>query len=228
MEFNLGVFDRTTVLNVDSRINNCGPLCAKLHKLGATNIRTFVVGDGCALPASAYNRINTQPSKAWNDGPFAKLHRSYNAFKSYQEIIQTAKDDGLKNILLLEDDVEFLPNFDAVFDRSYSILDMLQLNWNILYLGGNHTWAITEEISHNLLRVQGTVCWHAVAINASLFDTILGWEADRPIDDKAKELHNSKTYALWPNCAIQSPGFSSVEGKFRDYSEFWGNKGTSK
>jgi GR25 family glycosyltransferase involved in LPS biosynthesis len=225
MQYDLGYFDRCVVLNVDKRIERQASLRANLERLGAKDIRFFIVGDGQLLPLKEYDRINLPTSEAWVRGPFAALSNSYNAFLSYQDIIKQAKEDGLKNICLFEDDVEFKDNFDAVFNRGVSLIEMLQLKWNMLYLGANHTWAKTEEIAHNLLRVNGSVCWHAIAINAKVFDKILAWEPDRPIDDKAKELHNSSTYALWPNCAIQQPGFSNVEGKYRDYSEFWSNKG---
>lgn len=183
----------------------------------------FTVGKG--KENLAYSRIDSDDvSILWKSGQFANLPNSFHAFESYQNIINHARHDSIDKLLLLEDDVDFTPNFAEVFS---SAISQCPKDWDMLYLGANHTWSPTFGVSENVLRLSGSVCWHAVALRHTIFNTILGWSADRPIDKMAADSLHTKydCYAVWPNIAIQKPSFSNVEGRERDYSEFWKNKG---
>lgn len=214
---NLGYFDKVVVLNVDKRICEQERLNKDVKSLGGSPVY-FIVGDG-KVNNQTYDRINIEPSQEWMNGPFKRLRNSYNAFLSYQDIIKDAKEKNLNNICLLEDDVEFRCNAEVLMSIN---LNILHDKWDLLYLGANHTWAKTKKVAPNLLQIDGSVCWHAIALNKTVFDEILSWKPDRPIDDKAKELHKKyRCYAIWPSIAVQRPGFSNVEGRFVDYSKYW-------
>lgn len=224
---NLSYFDKTVVLNVDKRYKSQEYISSELNRHGVKNLSFFVVGDGQILEKDKYDKVNEQPSTAWLNGGFSKLHNSYNAFLSYKDIIKQAKSEGVKNLLLFEDDIEFRANSEALLHITLNmfIKNMLPA-FDLLYLGANHTWAKTKIITPNILQVFGSVCWHAIAVNERLFDEILTWPIEKPIDDKAKELHwKYNCYAIWPSIVIQKPGFSNVEGRFVDYSQYWSNIG---
>ena len=224
------LFDEAVVLNVDTRPEDYERIHDTLRSAGYENpISSFIVGKGELLAPSQYDRIDEPTvSDAWRLGGFGQLPNSYHAFKAYQTIIGRMRAKGVRSVLLLEDDCTFDEEyFVCRTQRIEYLLDLLKIDWDMLYLGANHTWAPTQEISTNLLKLNGSVCWHAVGLKNTIFDTILSWQADRPIDSKAAlELHPVfDCYAVWPNVAFQRPGYSSVEGKFRDYSEYWDNKG---
>lgn len=221
------LFEECVVLNVDKRIDEFPRIKNDLRNLGYTNpISSFVVGKGELLPYQDYDRIDEEKvSSEWLSGNFAKLPNSYHAFKSYQAIIGRLKNKGVKSVLLLEDDCIFVPGAEQVLTAADS--ELCNIQWDMLYLGANHTWANTWNISKHIMKINGSVCWHAVGLKHTVFDTILSWVPNKPIDTlAAQELHYQfKCYSIWPSVAIQEPGYSNVEGRNRDYSEFWSNKG---
>jgi hypothetical protein len=223
------LFEEVVVLNVDKRPSEFTRIYDTLKEFGYQYpISRFMVGKGELLPTQFYSRIDEpNVSREWAAGQFSQLPNSYHAFRAYQTIISQLRSRNVKSVLLLEDDCVFTERAVCRSTRIEYLMPLLKLNWDMLYLGANHTWAPTEQISTNLLKLNGSVCWHAVGLKDTVFDTILSWSADRPIDLKAaQELHPQfNCYAIWPSIAIQKPGYSSVEGKVRDYSEYWDNKG---
>lgn len=210
--------DKVVVLNVDRRIQN-QPRFKDflLPRLKHDNLEFFVVGKGKILPEDEYNMIDGKyPPMTWRG-----FYNSYFAHLAFQEIIRRAKLNNIQNLLILEDDAEFTDQFDEVNERANVPA------YGALYLGANHTWALTQEVNEYVLKLNGSLCWHAVVLNNSVFDEIIRWQPTEPIDGKAAKILHKKydCYALWPSVVVQEPGFSMVEGRMRDYSEFWSNKG---
>jgi hypothetical protein len=223
------LFDEIVVLNVDRRAKEFARIEQMVHDVGWTrNINRFVVGKGDVLPEDEYSRIDEAgTSNKWNDNGFSHLPNSYHAFKSFQAIVGKAYTDKLNSILILEDDCQFTPNFKEVLEKAEEGIANAA-PWDMLYLGANHTWNTTEELSNNLLKLSGSLCWHAVGLSKNVFPTILTWQADKPIDLKAQMLHRyCNCYAVWPSIATQKPGYSYVEGRDRNYDEFFESKGTN-
>lgn len=161
----------------------------------------------------------------WKNGPFGKLENSYCAFLAFKWIINDAIKNNYQKIMILEDDFEFTDDFDNILNRARE--QSKNIDWDMLYFGANHTWSPTKQISPNLLKIYGSLCWHAVALKNTVFSEILSWIPDEPIDKKAADiLHNKfNCYAIWPSIILQKAGYSNVEGKTRDYSEFFTSKG---
>ena len=223
------MIEKIVVLNVDKRYEEFDRIKNDLiNRYYKGKIERFLVGKGNIRPKEEYGRIDEErTSDLWHRGAFANLPNSYHAFKSFQAIISKALVDGNNNVLILEDDAKFT-NIDDFTETFNNAIEQIQgTECDLLYLGANHTWAKTKEINKNLLKLNGSVCWHAVWINKPLFKNILTWTADRPIDLKAAQsLHDEyNCFAVWPTIITQKPGFSEVEQKYRDYSEFWNNKG---
>ncbi len=130
----------------------------------------------------------------------------------------------MKSLLLLEDDVTFLPNFAEVFPKAKEQLDP---NWEMFYLGANHTFRPTIEVSPNILQLNGSGCWHAVALRYTIFDAILSLPILGPIDGMVGDYLHPKhlCYACWPNVAWVIPGFSHCEGIEVSYAHYKDNKG---
>lgn len=223
------LFDEIFVLNVDRRAKEFTRIESMVHDAGWTrSINRFIVGKGEVLPEDEYSRIDDAgPSRKWCESGYANLPNSYHAFKAFQAIITKAYGMGLRTILLLEDDAQFTPNFKEVLEKAGEESCSVP-QWDMLYLGANHTWNRTVEVSPHLLRLFGSLCWHAVGLKCSVFPTIINWTPDKPIDLKAQELHNQfNCYSVWPSIATQRPGYSYVEGRERNYDEFFISKGTN-
>jgi len=218
----LADFDRVVILSIDRRQSLWPELELQLTAAGIKNFSRFVAGDGKLLPASFYNHIDPDSVPS----AFSGFANSYKAFLCFQRIIHSAHAAGADNVLIFEDDAELTTNANAIFEKTAADLIRLGLDWDLLYLGANHSWATTYQLTPNLLRLAGSFCFHAIAIHRTVFDQILSWSPQFPIDLMAGRVHmRNRSFATWPSIAIQKPGFSHVEGRERDYSEYWACQG---
>lgn len=92
---------------------------------------------------------------------------------SHRAIIEDARQRGLQNIFVFEDDVIF---HDRIMERMPSVIEKLATtDWDVLYLGGY----LREEAPTNLPKgtvlrgCKGITCTHAVAYNERVFDRLL-------------------------------------------------------
>jgi len=86
-------------------------------------------------------------------------------FEAHIGAIKYAKERGLKNVMILEDDAE-IKNVDILNNLSQQFPD----HWHMLYLGG----ILTNYIFRLDNWVRGTIwCNHAYIVNSNMFDVIL-------------------------------------------------------
>lgn len=94
---------------------------------------------------------------------------------SHREIIKICNNENVKNVLVLEDDVEF--HNDPIKNLSLSINELKNIDWDIFYLGMNVTdekfKEPLERITPNLLKIKSALTTHAIAYNSSAFKPIL-------------------------------------------------------
>jgi GR25 family glycosyltransferase involved in LPS biosynthesis len=223
------MFQRIECLSLDKRIDEQERITAEFSAYGM-KVNFFVAGEGKLLLPEQYNHIDIPaPANRYGYTSWVDRPNSYNAFLCFKKIVQRAKDDNLENILICEDDVSLTPLFGKVFPKVVNELERHKI-WNMLYLGANHTWAKTEEVSPHLLRLKGgTVCWHCVALHKSIFDTILSLPLVSPIDAVCAQLVQPHyvCFAAWPTIAIQRPCHSYCEDKFVDYQHYFYHKGNT-
>jgi hypothetical protein len=81
---------------------------------------------------------------------------------SHRSIIQTAKNKNLKNVLILEDDVEWL-NFEDGYKK---LEELIQLQWNVILLVG---WYVTYDFP----RIFGSRNAGGYLVNSSYYDILL-------------------------------------------------------
>lgn len=67
---------------------------------------------------------------------------------SHRKIVESAKQSGLKNILVFEDDVKILET--NIADIHNSLSDLARLDWDIFYLGATYLWEL-KAVSSNLV-----------------------------------------------------------------------------
>lgn len=139
---------------------------------------------------------------------------------SHLECIRYAQKNKLRNVLILEDDVEFHPDVQDLFSQAVSELPN---DWDMLYLGGNTNGALNALLpfSDRLRRVNYLLCCHAYAINETAYQVILN-EAEHPsamiIDVICADIQpRIKCFKIDPNIAWQSAGFSDIEHHKVDY-----------
>ena len=138
------------------------------------------------------------------------------------EIIKKAKNDGLNNLLIMEDDCVFNKQIEVIDDY----LKMLPNNWDMLYLGGNHNigWLGTSEpkkINDKIMKLHFTFTTHFVLINSRIFDVLIERlsKFNEPLDVIYTSIQKDyNVYCTTEMIASQKEGYSDIENKFVNYS----------
>jgi len=91
--------------------------------------------------------------------------------KSNLGIVKLAKKKKLKNVLVFEDDVEFIVD-NPLEVLSKSIDDIGNLNWSLFYLGANtHNKLI--KIKKHLILLKNSFAVHSMAYNENIYDVFI-------------------------------------------------------
>ncbi|MFZ9376537.1 MAG: glycosyltransferase family 25 protein [Candidatus Fonsibacter ubiquis] len=147
------------------------------------------------------------------------------ALLSHLKVIKNAKKDNLKNVLILEDDVEFHQNINELFFQYESQIP----NWDFLYFGGNHSMnnhymdpsKSPIKIFDNVYKIREAYSLHCYGVNHTLYDKILNFydKIERPIDVLYSEIQPKvQSYILIPPLAWQRPDYSDIMEENVDYS----------
>ncbi|HEY9809673.1 MAG TPA: glycosyltransferase family 25 protein [Halomicronema sp.] len=142
---------------------------------------------------------------------------------SHKKVIEKAKQEGLKKILILEDDIMIHQDFSALFSTT---VQQFPLTWKLIYFGCVQVnWSAVKQFSTNLYhpsinmetshlpRVHGSF---AYALHASIFDIVLEKIAafDWPYDSGSlKEVENKfphQTFVCTPNLFIADYNISTL------------------
>lgn len=147
---------------------------------------------------------------------------------SHRRAIETAKEKGWKNVLILEDDVELVAEGGAMLKQT---LDSLEGDY-MLYLGYSRPTPYGRRVAgnatHTLWQIEGVLSTFAYVVSASLYDRLLDllpteetvWEwmsVHRAIDtfyrDVVSEMKGVHTYCILPDIAEHvDAGISEIRG----------------
>ena len=201
-------FDKVFLINLDKRkdrLDRCNDIFEQ------NNVKDLV---------ERFPGIVPDPS---DDIPYTKDTEKikiplYGCLLSHVNIIKKAKAGGLKSILVLEDDVDFI-NIDYI-DRSIEQLKNKELR--LFYLGAN-THVTLNKVDENLLALKKGYATHAVAYHESFYDYFIENFEQRNIpiidvwlSDYGQE--NFKSYCTFPITAVQVSNHSDIHDAFADYS----------
>ena len=154
--------------------------------------------------------------------PWIGNEAEYSHFLAFRECVRSARDAGLRSQLIVEDDLDLVPEFDATLADAE-----VPGGWSLLYYGANHHWHPTEDAGRNVLRLHGSFCTHCLGIDRSAFTPILDLPEVGPTDWSLGVYlhHRLRCYAIWPSIALQLPGRSAMIGAKVDYGEQFKCKG---
>lgn len=190
-------------------------------------VKFFVAGNG-SLPGVTYDWIDVEMPQNQRGYPaFVKRPNSFNAFMCFKQIVSLAQEENVNTLLILEDDVTLTDDFEDTLLRAWDQLNRHDSAWEMFYLGANHTWCPTFQVDENLLRLNGSGCWHAVCLHRRVFDRILALPVVNPIDNVAARLIHPRghSYSCWGSIAQPLAGYSYCEANWVDYRDFFKNKG---
>ncbi|RKX65083.1 MAG: hypothetical protein DRP42_05365 [Tenericutes bacterium] len=127
---------------------------------------------------------------------------------SHRKIIEHAKQAGLDNVLVFEDDIEILESSVGSIRNCLDQLD--KLDWDIFYLGATYLFSLKAVGSHLVNTPSGAYATHAIAYNSSIFDQILELLPSEPLDFLQSDRFEVNAVDKW----LQSNLF--------DHSRFYG------
>jgi GR25 family glycosyltransferase involved in LPS biosynthesis len=195
-------FDKIYCINLDRRKDRWEETIKELDKWGLTDeVERYSAIDGKDIKGS-------YPISLGNVG----------LIDTNIKILEEAKEKKYKNILILEDDVEFTNGIKDLKDY----YDNIPKDYDMIWFGGNHNLHMGKSLSRvneKIIKLHSTYATHAVMINESMFDVIptLISKKRKPIDVYYCDLQKSfNCYGFYPNIAIQRPSYSDIENKFMD------------
>lgn len=186
-------FDRVAVINLDRRTDRMAQFESQTKDLGIDFVRYSAV-DAQAFGISPMNACR----------------------QSHHKVLTDAAADGVKRLLILEDDVEFKSKFNESFA---DVVATLPNDWQMLYLGSNSLSPVDIGIK-GLWKSNAALTTHAYGVKAELFDTLIQVSSDEryPIDLAYSDLHPKlQVYACRPSLVGQMASFSDIENQFVDY-----------
>jgi GR25 family glycosyltransferase involved in LPS biosynthesis len=199
-------FDKVYCINLDRRTDRMEEFNNEVVKYNLGEFERFSAYDRNVIDISGY------PPHI-NPGALGLL-------LSNLDIILKSQNNNYKSILILEDDCVFTDevlNLDEYFDK-------LPLDWDLLYMGGNHNehmgYETPVKINDKICKLHNTFTTHFVGINSKMFQIIEQSirRFDSPIDVIYTALQKTNNaYSFYPGIAKQSKGFSDIEQQQINY-----------
>lgn len=150
----------------------------------------------------------------------------HGCFLSHKKCIQIAKDKGLKNIIVFEDDCIKNPYIEFDFSKkANNIMDYLNNceDWDIFigacnFCDGEHIIKRINCDTEDIFQMRRGTTAHFIVYNSSCYDFYLNADITKcPVDilwyDKLK------TLTILPFIAYQSAGLSNIQNRYADYVE---------
>ena len=190
-------FDKAFCINLDNKPENWTSAQNEFKKINI-DVERF---------SAIENPTKTEYNKVYSFKNDILTKNNYASFQSHLSIIKLAKQQGLKNVLIFEDDVFFTKNAKQIFN---SAINELPNNWDFLSLGGWIRGTLKMHSDH-LFRYYSGWLTHGYALNHTLFDFII--ENGAPSTDnfyKEQVLPYYKCYMVIPIIALQKNNISTI------------------
>lgn len=197
----LKYFDRIYCLNLDSRFDRWQYVSEHFTKFGLKNkVERFSAID-------VRNNLELKDQEKLLQDNFSLLAMC-GCMLSHRSIIEKARTEGLKNVLVFEDDVRILQG--NIKSLKESLRDLDELEWDIFYLGATYLWPL-KKISPYLVRVQnGAYATHAIAYNHTVYERVLDLLPSNPIEFLESGEFEINALDKW------------LQSKLFDHSKFYG------
>ena len=195
-------FDRVVCINLDRRPDRWAQ-CVELFTKHDLTVERVAAVDGRDLA----------------DTPYLK-RGMLGCAMSHRNICEQMLASSSKRMLVLEDDVDFVPDLQEVFACAVSSGD-IPLTWDLLYLGGHHLQA-PQSINARIARMLKTTTSSQYGITRDMAARLLkGLKVlNEPLDITMAQLQSvSAAFTFHPPLAWQRPGLSDIEGRYVDYRD---------
>lgn len=219
-------FDKVFIINLDHRTDRWQQIQQSLDKAGITNYERFSAVKPEDVPAEPHWAATYHHLRKHGYGGQITTHEyalgALGCKMSHYAVLQLAKERQYQQVLILEDDADFLVSSSQLNEVLHSVQEDLAKSWHMLYFMGNHK-ANMEMVGKYLVRCHATLTTGAYAVHARIIDRLLQEIRSDPqeIDVVYCFFHmkpECHAYCVWPHVCRQRPGYSDVIQKDVDYA----------
>lgn len=214
-------FDKIVCINLKRRPDRWSEMEIQFKKHGLNVLRIDAV-DGNPM--------------GWKTKSFAGKMSAFDGtmgcIASHVNIYKMAKQNNWKNVLVIEDDCDFIDNLNQLFNES---IKTLPEDWDLLYFGGIHETRngkfIPENFNQYFVKSKRIITTTCYAIKNTVYDLALNTILENEpyfhtaIDGYLGAYIQPKciTYAYHPPVAWQRASYSDIQKGDRDYSNMMKN-----
>lgn len=137
--------------------------------------------------------------------------------QSHIQIFKKCIEENQPSVMIFEDDVQLLEEFDEELSRALSVLNFEP---DLFYLGASHHIE-PQHIKENLYRAQFAFTAHAVYVPQKMFKPLIGAieQNSLPVDVVYAAIQRQiNAAAVYPHLAWQKNSYSDIQNEFVDYS----------
>ena len=199
-------FDRVVVINLERRPDRLEEMRAEFARgwlFTAPTVQKAIDGNLCKAPAGY-----TQGDYAWA------------CFQSHRQALQTALNDDLQTILILEDDCVFSTDFVV---RSVEFFRNLPEDWELAWFGGHHL-ANPIFMKPGIVRSTSIDRTHAYALNRRGMERLYAlwsrWHTGHCDWALSAAIKEFKSYCVYPWLVGQRGGYSDITWTVKP-AEWW-------
>lgn len=212
-------FDRVVLISLSKREDRRKSFTDQI--LGQSipwDVEYYQAIDGSAVPHADW----------WTAG-----NGAWGCYRSHLNIIERALNEKWRNVLIFEDDAKLVDNFQ---ERLSVLLDNLPEDWDMLYLGGQHTHekeCPPIKIAEGIATGYSINRTHCYAINGKTIETVYRhltkakqWAKGHHIDHHLETMHRSgyiRLYCANPWLVGQGPCKSDISGRM-EKDRIWDTK----
>lgn len=203
-------FDRIYLINIsEDRLANSKIALAKIG-LNENQYEIFPATNAYTSEIEWNNQDSTMPG--WTKGAAGLVYSTI-------RVIEDAQMMGYNKILILEDDLDFIPNVKDRIDKVFDCIYKAPINWELLHFTATD-FRSREWVTEGLAKLNGAWSCQMYGVDRSLFPEYLTElkKVNRPIDVITSEFHaRGKSYVINPGIVNTIPNFSTVRNAYVDH-----------
>ncbi|MCI0558612.1 MAG: glycosyltransferase family 25 protein, partial [Nitrososphaera sp.] len=187
-------FPHKVCINLDRRQDRWERMRARFARHNIGQVVRFPALDGKSLDIPSI----------WDDFPGA-----YGCLRSHLAVVEQAREDAQKSVLIFEDDAVLDPQFNTRFAAS---IKQLPDDWDMVLFGGIHGKSAART-SSNIMRVTHSLSTYAYAMKHTIYDGFieLNRQALTVLDENTRALQKRfNCYCFMPHLAWVEEGYSDV------------------
>lgn len=194
--------DKVYAINLKSSTDRKENITFECHKIG-THFQLVEAVDGVAENVTWVQNDANSRYEGWTQGAAGLVYTT-------KGIIEDAKANGYKSIMIMEDDIIFRPN---AYRDAKKLFEQLPDNWELFHLASQNYNGSARRMG-NLMRLTGAWSCQIYMINENVYDEYLEWLelVDRPIDSITSGIIHPKgnSYAPVSDLIYTIPNYSTI------------------